>query len=89
MKFSFVTGRIYGPTDQSIRVEVARDGDFNEGLADARIWFFDELRQIAGSFDTFIFESDRALDIQRSVMAAYDGSKYRTESLPAAGEARA
>jgi hypothetical protein len=89
MKFTFNTGRQYTAAGQIIRVEVEYLGEWDANdTADARVWFYDESRGIAGSFDTYCFTTDRPLDIQRSVLAAYDSSKYRTESLPSTGGAR-
>ena len=77
MKFEFNTGRYYTPAGQRIRVEVERLSDFDSnGIADALVKFDDISRMVSGSFPTYLFDTDRPEDIQRSVMAAYDGGKY-------------
>lgn len=78
MKFTFNTGRQYSPEGQIIHVEVTPE----------RVYFNDESRGIAGSFDTFELPPTSQYWAKSDVLMQYDHGVYRLEPTPKKGEAR-
>jgi hypothetical protein len=77
MEFTFNTGRLYQNDGQIINVETTPD----------RIYFYDESRMIAGSFEAGNLSGER--EVREAVMFCYDRGIYRNELCPRRGEARA